>query len=128
MNTDSTTTLDGEPTKNIDQGSHGISEKLKWILQLPEPGNYNTWLWYVMALIQITMNWLLGMLALVALIYMIYCGFLVVSSWSDEKNASKGKKWIRNAAIALAWIGISRLIVSAIIRFIFTMADKWMSM
>jgi hypothetical protein len=28
----------------------------------------------------------------------------------------------------LAWIGLSRLIVSAIIRFITVMTDKWMSM
>ena len=49
---------------------------------------------------------------------MIYCGFLVFSSGSDDKNASKGKKWISTAAIALTGIGLSWLIISAMIRFI----------
>lgn len=128
INSDSTTKVNNNPTESIDQWSHLISEKLKWILQLPKPETYNTWLWYVLALIQIAINRLLWMLALVALIYMIYCGFLVLTAWFDEKKASTGKKWISTSAIALAWIGLSRLIVSAIIRFITVMTDKWMSM
>jgi hypothetical protein len=128
INEESTTKIDGKETEDIDQWSHWMSEESKWILHLPKPENYNTWLWYVMALIQIALNWLLWILALVALVYMIYCGILVLTSWSDDKNASKGKKGIRTAAIALAWIGLSRLIVSAIIRFITEMTDKWMAM
>ena len=54
----------------------------------------------------------------IALIYMLYCWFLVISSWSDDKNASKGKKWIKTAAIAIAWVWLAWLIISVMIRFI----------
>ena len=118
MDTDSTTKIDNIPTENIDQWSHRMSEKTKWILHLPEPNDYDTWLWYVIALIQIAINWLLGMLAVIALVYILYCGFLILSSWSDDKNVSKGKKWISNAAVAIAGIGLSWLVISAMIWFI----------
>ena len=95
-----------------------FTRKLKWILWLDKPNNYETKLWYIIALIQIAVNWLLWILAFVALVYMLYCGFLVFSSGADDKNATKGKKWISTAAIALAWIGLSWLIISAMIRFI----------
>lgn len=128
MKTESTTTIDSQRTEDIDQWSHRISRKIKWILRLPQPENYNTWLWYVMALIQIAINRLLWLLGTVALFYMIYCGFLVLSWWSDDKNASKGKKWISTAALALAWIGLSRLIVSIMIRLIKARSNSWMNM
>ncbi len=103
---------------SIDDWPKTFSDKLKWILQLPKPENYPTALWYIISLIKISINWLLSLLATVALVYMLYCGFLVFTSWADDKNASKGKKWISTAAIALAWILLSWLIISAIIRFI----------
>ena len=122
---DSTTTIDYKKTEDIGDWSHWMSTKSKWILQLPKPENYDTWLWYVTALIQIVINRVLWILASVALIYMIYCGFSILLAWSNDADVSKGKKWIRTAAIALAWIGLSRLIVSAMIRFINYITDKW---
>ena len=97
-------------------------DKSVWILHLPQPDTYETKLWYTLALIQIAVNWILGMLAVVSLVYILYCWFLVLSSWSEDKNASKWKSWIKNAAIAIAWIGLSWLIISAMIWFINTMA------
>lgn len=122
MNTSSTTKIDNKETNDIDQWSYRISRKTKWILWLDKPNDYDTWLWYVLDLIKIIINRFLWMLAVIALVYVLYCGFLVLSSWSGDTNASKGKSWIRTAIIALFWIGLSRLIVSAIIRFIKTMA------
>lgn len=104
--------------ENINEWPKTFTDKLEWIMHLPQKDEYSTSLGYVTSLIQISINRLLWILAFVALIYMLYCGFLVFSSWSDDKNASKGKKWIWTAAIALAWIGLSRLIISAMIRFI----------
>lgn len=123
-NTNTDPKINQKNVSSIEGWSHWMSEESKWILHLPKPGDYNTWLWYVIALIQIAINRLLWILAIVALIYMMYCGFLILSSWSDETKAWKGKKWISTAAIALAWIGLSRLIVSAILRFITIMANK----
>lgn len=103
---------------SIWQWSQTFSTKSEWILHLPQPENYNTSLSYVMALIQIAINRTLWMLAVIALVYMLYCGAMVFFSGADDKNASKGKKWIYTAWIALAWIWLSRFIISAIIWFI----------
>lgn len=94
------------------------TDKLNWILKFPARSEYSTPLWYALRLIQISINWILWILATVALIYMLYCWFLVFSSWADDKNSQKGRKWISTAAIALAWIGLSWLVVSAMIWFI----------
>jgi len=117
-NSNSTPIISGNNVEEISQWSSSFSERLNWIVHLPEPWNYSTSLWYTIALIQILINRILWMLAFIALIYMLYCWFLVLSAWSDDGNAGKGKKGISNAAIALAWIGLSWLIVSVIIWFI----------
>lgn len=116
--------LNGETISSIEEWIKYENDKQKWVLQFPQKENYSTTLWYALSLIQISINWLLGILATVALIYMLYSWFLVFSSWADDKNAQKGRKWIKTAAIALAWIGLSWLIVSAMIRFITLMTDK----
>ena len=105
------------------EGWHKLSELLNWIIHIPQPNEFETKLWYVMKLIQIAVNRLLWILSLVALIYMLYCWFLVFSSWSGDKNAQKGKKWIGTAATALAWIWLSWLIISIMIRFITNIAN-----
>lgn len=110
--------IESKKIEDIDEGSVTFSDKLKWILHLPEKEEYESSLSYVITLIQIAINWIVWMLSTVALVYMLYCWFLVFTSWSDDKNATKGKKWLSTAAIALAWIWISRLIISAMIRFI----------
>lgn len=110
--------------ESIAQATDKTTNKLNWILQFPERSDYATPLWYALSLIQISINWILWILATVALVYMLYCGFLVFTSWADDKNAQKGRKWISTAAIALAWIGLSWMIVSAMIRFITMLTDK----
>ena len=118
FNPDSTPFMSGDKIEDINEWWKTFSERLEWILSIPQKDKYSTSLWYVTTLIQVIINWLLWILSFVALVYMLYCGFLVLSSGSDDKNASKGKKWISTAAIALAWIGLSWLIISAMIRFI----------
>ena len=105
-------------TDPIWQWSHKIWSKSHWILQLPHTEDYDSELWYFLALVKIAVNWILWILAFIALVYMLYCGYLVLSSWSDDKNAWKGKQWIKTAAIVIAWIGLSWLIISAMIWFI----------
>ena len=107
-----------EDSDPVGAWSSVFSKKIKWIITLPQPENYTTSLWYTMSLIQVAINWLLWILSFVALIYMLYCGFLIFSSWSDDKNAWKWKKWIMTAAIALAGIWLSWLVVSVMIWFI----------
>lgn len=116
---DTTPKVSGEVLdNNFDEWSHPLSDKLRGILKFPEKENYTTSLEYVLHLIKISINWILGILSFVALVYMLYCWFLIFSSWASDKNTQKGKKWISTAAIALAGIGLSWLIVSAMIWFI----------
>jgi len=72
----------------------------------------------VMSLIQIVINYTLGLLAFVALVYVMYAGFLMLTAAGDDKKFDKGKKSIKTAVIALAGIGISWLVVSLILRLI----------
>ena len=54
-------------------------------------------------------NYALGLLSLVALVYLIYNGFLILTA---------GLKSIKNALVAIAGIGASWLIVSVIFRLL----------
>ena len=63
-------------------------------------------------------NYALGLLSLVALVYLIYNGFLMVTAAGDDAQYKKGLKSIKYAAIAIAGIGLSWLIVSFIFRLI----------
>jgi hypothetical protein len=59
-------------------------------------------------------NYILGLVALTALIYLIYHGLLILTAAGDEDQYNKGLKGIKYAAIALAGIGVSRFVVSMI--------------
>lgn len=59
-------------------------------------------------------NYALGMLSLVALIYLIYHGFLIVTAAGDDTQYKKGMSGLKFAAIAIAGIGASWFIISAI--------------
>ena len=115
---DSTPVISWDYIDHIEEWSKTFTDKLQWILHLPQKNGYETSLWYVLSLIQIIINRLLWILSFIALVYMLYCWFLVFSAWSDDKNTAKGKQWISTATIALAWIGLSWLIISAMIWFI----------
>lgn len=103
---------------NIWSWTKAIWDKSMWILHLPQSTDYESELWYVLALIQIAVNRTLTLLSFVTLIYLLYNWFLILTSGSDSKNAEKWKKWITSAAIAIAWIAISWLIISIMIRLI----------
>lgn len=68
----------------------------------------------VMDVIKNMINYALWMLALVALVYLIYHGFLIVTASGDDTQYKKGLAGIKYAAIAIAGIGVSWLVVSAI--------------
>ena len=71
-----------------------------------------------MDVIKNIINNALGMLALIALVYLIYHGFLILTAAGDETQFKNGLKGIKFAAIAIAGIWASRLIVSWIFRLI----------
>lgn len=75
-------------------------------------------------------NWVLGILATIALVICLYWGFLMVASAGDEKKYWEWLKVLKNAAIGLAIIWLSWMIVSIVFWFIGTLwwknqSAKW---
>jgi hypothetical protein len=66
-------------------------------------------------------NWLLGILATIALVICLYGGFLMVVSAGDSKKYESGLNVLKYAAIGLAIIGLSWMIVSVVFWFISTL-------
>jgi len=69
-------------------------------------------------------NWILGILATVALVICLYGGFLMVTAAGDEKKYEKGLGVLKYAAIGLAIIGLSWMIVSVIFWFVKTLSGS----
>jgi len=67
-----------------------------------------------MDVIKNIINYALWMLSLIALVYLIYHGFLIVTAAGDDTQYKKWLSWVKYAAIAIAGIGASWFIVSAI--------------
>jgi len=59
-------------------------------------------------------NWVLGILAFIALIIVIYGGFLMVTSAGEDDSYNKWRTILKYALIGLALIGLARFIVSII--------------
>ena len=59
-------------------------------------------------------NWMLGMLALIALCVLLWGGFQMVTAAGDDGKYKNGFKILKQAAIGLVFIGISWLVVSVI--------------
>lgn len=65
-------------------------------------------------MIKTFINWILGMLGLVALVLCLYAGFKITTAGGDEKKVTDGKTILKNAGIGLAIIALSWMIVSLI--------------
>ena len=59
-------------------------------------------------------NWMLGILALIALVILLWGGFQMVTAAGEDAKYKKGFKILQQAAIGLVFIGVSWLIVSVI--------------
>ena len=68
--------------------------------------------------IQTAINRILWILATITLCLVLYAWFIILTSWWDSKKYDSWINIIKNAAIWLAIIAVSRLIVSAIFWFI----------
>lgn len=61
-------------------------------------------------------NRVLGILALICLILLIYGGILMITSAGNEDQYMKGRKILRSAAIGILLIGVAWFIISLIFR------------
>ena len=59
-------------------------------------------------------NWMLGILATIALAICIYAGFIMVTASGDDAKYKKGMTILKQAGIGLVIIGLAWLIVSVI--------------
>ncbi|MCX6824049.1 MAG: hypothetical protein NT085_02890 [candidate division SR1 bacterium] len=59
-------------------------------------------------------NWMLGILSLIAMVVLLYGGFSMVTAAGDDTKYKKGFKILQQAAIGLVFIGVSWLVVSVI--------------
>ena len=64
--------------------------------------------------VQTAINWVLWILATITLCLVLYAWFLMLTSWWDSKKYDSWLSIIKNAAIWLAIIAVSWLIVSLI--------------
>ena len=67
-----------------------------------------------MTIVKNIINYALWLLSLIALVYLIYHWFLMVTAAWNDTQYKQLIKWLKLAAIALAWIWLSWLIISFI--------------
>lgn len=96
-----------DSNKNLINGS----QELKWAALLTT--------------IQNAINWILWILATVALVVCLYGWFKMVTAAGDEKKYQDGLKVLKYAAIWLAIVGLSWMIVSVIFWFVNTLWGSW---
>ncbi len=92
-----------------------VMDNLQWEFLVEADSTFETSFQRVLAQVNVIINYLLWLLGIIALIYMIYHGFKMLFAINDDNAFSKGREWVKTAAVALIWIWLSRVIV----RFIF---------
>ena len=70
------------------------------------------------SVIKKTINWVLSILSLIVFILLLWWGFQMVTANWDDKKFSAGTTILKQAAIWLAFIAVSWLLVSMIFRIL----------
>ncbi|GHW02522.1 hypothetical protein AGMMS50249_3080 [candidate division SR1 bacterium] len=68
-------------------------------------------------------NWVLGLLSIIALVICLYGGFMMVTAAGDDAKFKKGQGILKQAAIGLAVILLARAIVSIVFWFVNSMGS-----
>jgi hypothetical protein len=109
------------PTKNPDQPNDKIGW-IQWGDQYIE--NHDTAKERTLAIVINLVSYALLLASLVALIYLIYHGVLVITAVGDDARYKQGLKWIKYAAIALIGLWLSWVIINTIFWLIFEILLK----
>ena len=101
--------IDADTTNTIS------NQELWWIVNPWLIQNHATALSSTMAILKNIINYSLWLVSLIALIYLMYHWFLMVTAAWDDTQYKKGIKWLKLAAVALTGIWMSWLLVSFIL-------------
>ena len=100
--------IDADP-ENTDPGLEIWWVLNPWLIQ-----NHSTAMNSTMTIVKNLINYALWLLSLIALVYLLYHWFIIVTAAWDDTQYKKWIKWLRLATIALTWIWLSWLLVSFI--------------
>ena len=92
---------------------------IDWIVWADEQiDNYNIAMTKILTVIQNVVNYTLWLLWVIAVIYILIHGFMILTAAWDDSKTKKWLKGIKNAFIAIAGIWLSWIIISFILRLI----------
>lgn len=96
--------------------------QLSWLVWTDQKiTDYSNALSKILKTIQNIVNYALWLIGVIALIYMIVHGFMILTAAWDDGKVKKWFKWIKNALLAISWIWLSWIIISFIIWLIKTL-------
>jgi Type IV secretion system pilin len=95
--------------------------KRTWGLWVAGSGTWQ-WEWFL-DVVRNGINWLLGILALITLILLLWGGFQMVTAAGDDKKYGDGFTILKQAAFGLIMIGVAWFIVSLIF-FVITLVTN----
>ena len=98
----------------IREWTHDLAWEVEWVAYEENLSDSETAQSSAITYIEKIINYFLWIISLIALIYLLYHWFLMVTAaWDDEKY-KKWWAWIKYATIALVWIWVSWFFVSLI--------------
>ena len=112
--------VDNSKSVFTDESYHGEAEQVNliWTDTQQKDAFVNVVKWAV--------NWILGILALIALIIVMYGGFLMVTSAGNDETYKKWFAILKYAAMWLILIGVAWFVVSIVFWLINqTASDPW---
>ncbi len=83
--------------------------EIEWVAQQQEEHQ-----WWLLNFISDVVNYLLALAALVALIYLLYHWFIMVTASGNEDRFKKWAAWLKYWTIALLWIWVSWFMISLV--------------
>ena len=69
-------------------------------------------------------NYFLGITGLIALLYLLYHGFMAVTAWTDEDQLKKGMEWVKYAGMAILGIAVAWFVVSGLFWLSFIITEN----
>jgi len=96
------------------KGDNDNENSIKWIVDIWEISDHGSAQLSVLNIIKSMINYFLWLTGLVALVYLLYHGFLMVTASGDDTQYKKWLKWIKYAIIAIVGLWTSFFIISLI--------------